>query len=210
MPSTKSTGPSGTHRQAKLVARRLRDTDVQQEIDAHWRAGEKNEAAERVLEEWGRELRRLATRMVGEATAEDVIGITLFHVLERHGGAKYPNLRAALTNAVKFAAIDYLRKRRQEIELLDDGPSGFQVAVGWETPEQACLTAEESQRLTAALARLPEDGQRLVHARYYAEPPQQVDAIALAVGKSKRWVEKELTTIKRQLRVLLAMDDMDA
>jgi RNA polymerase sigma factor (sigma-70 family) len=166
----------------------------------------------RLVEALDRDRRRLTrfveARLSGWADAEDLLSDVVVRLLERGDLlGQVEDVTAYLYRALTNAIIDTFRKRRARPEV--DAPDAWQSAVDERTadPETALAMAEQRDRLSSALARLPEPERAVwvaveMHGRSFRELAQAWDEpIGTLLSRKSR--------AGKRLRVLLATNLID-
>lgn len=148
-----------------------------------------------LLDEYGRELQRVAFLILHDATAaEDVVADTLLTALER--GASLRDAGALRSWLLRIATNHALQHRRRDIRIvqLDLLPESADVRDRTDADDRAALwqgVAALAPRTRAAIVL-----------RYYADLP--VIDVAFALGISANTVKSQLKSGLEQLRSALA------
>lgn len=115
--------------------------------------------------------------------------------------ADYDPERGSLTAVARNTALNHLKaKLRRERHLAEpeaDAPAP-------DTPEDALLRRERTERLNAAIGRLGETDRQLFYRRYYYLQP--VAQIAAEMGMTERAAEGRLYRLRQRLRQELGGD----
>lgn len=111
------------------------------------------------------------------------------------------SLTAWLTALARNTALNHLKARlRRERHLAEPEAETAHA----DTPEDALLRREQTERLAAAIARLSETDRRLFYRRYYYLQP--IAQIAAEMGMTERAAEGRLYRLRLRLRRELGGD----
>jgi RNA polymerase sigma-70 factor (ECF subfamily) len=186
---------NGMERESTEIARGLRRKDP--------------DLLDRLIEQYQHRLMRYLTYLVGNRqTAEDLFQDTWLRVLER--GAQYDGehpFGTWLFSVARNLAIDHLRRKKPvslEAEQKDDvrvatpissSPSAFDVAAG----------AEESQRVLAALEKMPPEYREAIVLRFHEELSlEEIAAVTRApLGTVKSRIYRGLNALMPRLKGML-------
>jgi RNA polymerase sigma-70 factor (ECF subfamily) len=186
---------NGMERESTEIARGLRRKDP--------------DLLDRLIEQYQHRLMRYLTYLVGNRqTAEDLFQETWLRVLER--GAQYDGehqFSTWLFSVARNLAIDYLRRRKPislEVEgendasvaqLVSRAPSAFEVMAG----------AEESERILAALAKVPAEYREAIVLRFHEELSlEEIAEVTRApLGTVKSRIYRGLSALMPRLKGML-------
>jgi RNA polymerase sigma-70 factor (ECF subfamily) len=147
-----------------------------------------------LLDEYGRELQRVAFLILHDAAAaEDVVADTLLTALERGASLRDPGaLRPWL---LRIAANHALQQRRRDIRIV-------QLDLQPESPDLRHRTdADDRAALWQGVAGLPPRTRAAIALHYYAD--LSVIDVATALGVSANTVKSQLQSGLQQLRTAL-------
>ena len=150
-------------------------------------------------------LRHFALRIVAAPElAEEIVADVFIKIWKNRADFSIKtSLRAYLYTAVRHQSIDYLRKttrcRHSAADAIQpDHPSNYQ------TPEEGVITNELEQRLEAAIAELPPQGQKVF--RLSRDEGMKYHEIAAHLNLSVKTVETHMGRSLRYLREVIGRD----
>lgn len=136
------------------------------------------------------EVVRFASAVVGPSSAEDLAATVMARVLHRPGWRSMENLRAYLFRAVTNEAVSLHRSTQRRLVREVAAIRAGEVADGFVRAE-----------VLDAVRRLSVRQRAVVYMTYWLD--SSADEVAADLGVSVRTVERELTTARRRLEVLL-------
>jgi RNA polymerase sigma-70 factor, ECF subfamily len=186
---------NGMERESTEIARGLRRRDP--------------DLLDRLIEQYQHRLMRYLTYLVGNRqTAEDLFQDTWLRVLER--GAQYDGehqFSTWLFSVARNLAIDYLRRKKPislEVEGENDAPVAQPVS-GAPSAFEVVAGAEESERILAALAKVPAEYREAIVLRFHEELSlEEIAAVTNApLGTVKSRVYRGLNALMPRLKGML-------
>ena len=166
---------------------------------------ERNEAAEEILERYGRLMRKLAWEILKDwDEAEDVMQTALWEIISKHPEkVQLPpeQFRGYLCAAVKNTALNLYRQKRQDRERPTDPFVMREMTmdrVDLQTFEDRYGFSVEMGQLIESLDSVDRDIIRLKIGLGFSH-----SEVALAVGKSETAVRKRLERAVKKLQVIL-------
>lgn len=136
------------------------------------------------------EVVRFASAVVGPSSAEDVAATVMGRVLHGSGWRSMDNLRAYLFRAVANEAVSQHRSTQRRLAREVAAIRGGVATDGFVRAE-----------VLDAVRRLSVRQRAVVYMTYWLD--SSADEVAADLGVSIRTVERELTTARRRLEVLL-------
>ena len=130
---------------------------------------------------------------------EDVLSDVMVAIMERIDTVRNPEyFEAWLRRVVRNKCIDWLRKRRREVPVVDDEKLAQALRdAGYEKG----VSAEESLELRDALARIPARNRRVIRQYYFEDLTQAEIAQMAGVSEStiSRWRQEGLRCLRKIL-----------
>lgn len=150
---------------------------------------------------------RLAIRVLANSQEAEDLTQEIFLTLWRHG--TYNPIRGSLSNFLitltRSRAIDRLRSRGTNLNLLRRWSQTMSTETPFPTPLETASLAQRSQQVQYALGQLPENQRQVLEMAYYEGLSQSEIAKQLDVplGTVKTWARQGLLRLKQNLQGLI-------
>jgi len=161
---------------------------------------------QQILADFGPEVWRTIRSLVGnEADARDcyqVVFLDAFRYAKKH---QVENWKALLKRMARLRALDQLRRKYRQSNVLDDSATADEAISTEPSPDAGLHTSELSEKLRAGLAELTPQQAEAFAMRYVDQ--LSYDEIAERLASNRNAIGAMLSRARKQLRIVLSRPD---